>query len=130
MDSRFNQIIKCITNPEFLKKFNSSINISDELYINDQSDLFIARKINAAFLVLLTGEDTEYNKKAQDIFNHYKNQDEWKPVIYFYETGLKQIRQEISILLSANLKFSSKLKADDSPFSTVFDKDWYSKKCN
>ena len=110
MDSRFNQIIKCITNPEFLKKFNSSINISDELYINDQSDLFIARKINAAFLVLLTGEDTEYNKKAQDIFNHYKNQDEWKPVIYFYETGLKQIRQEISILLSANLKFSSKLK--------------------
>ena len=110
MDNNFSRIIQYIINPEILEKLNSSTNIVDELNLDYQSESFIARKINAAFLLLLVGESGEDYKKANDIFTHHKNHPEWEMVIRFYETGLKEIESEISTKASNNSKFYLKLQ--------------------
>ena len=102
MDKNFNRIIQYITNPEILEKLNSNTNIINELYLDSQSDVYTARMINASFLILLAGFKNEHSKKAQEIFNRYKNQSQWESIIRFYEIGIKEIEKEISAQASDN----------------------------
>jgi len=110
MDKNFRRIIQYIIDPKTLEKLNLKINMVEELNLDDQSTPNIAHKINAAFLILLTGEESTNYKQAQNIFNQYKNEPEWNTIFHFYETGLNKIEKEISTQISLNSEFYYKLK--------------------
>ena len=110
MNKNFSRILRYITNPKILSALNSGINLYDELEINDKSDIGVSRKINAAFLTLLSGEDNPDFEKAVDIFNDYQNHTNWKNLIEFYKTAFKCMDQEIAAIFSANTELAGKFE--------------------
>ena len=88
-----------ITTLNIIKQFQPNL--------NDKSS--IAKSINAAFLILLSGQQNPLYKDAQQYLNKLENKEEWSDMVYFYLSGLKLIEMEITKKTTDDVSFNEKI---------------------
>jgi hypothetical protein len=96
MKNKFEEIIKYIISGGNGEDLFTQINIPDSFQTEEDEGVSIARNLNAAFLVLLSGEThTLYNEAARYLEN-FGSHPSWEKTVRFYKEGIRRISSEIS----------------------------------
>ncbi|MFQ5583264.1 MAG: hypothetical protein ACE5GL_02365 [Calditrichia bacterium] len=74
-----------------------------------QDDILIARNLNAAFLITLTGEAHPLYRQAAGYLKKLEKQPRWKEIACFYRRGKKIIEEEIERGCNQNPDFLKRL---------------------
>ncbi len=69
----------------------------------------VAKTINAAFFILLTGKKHSHFIAAQKYLKDLKNKEEWADIIEFYLNGLQLINTEENKTIKNDITFSKKI---------------------
>jgi hypothetical protein len=100
-----NHLIGSKSNEEFLTKINVSAQFNPE----EKTVPAIARNLNAAFLIALSGKTHPLYEPAQKYLKNLQNNTSWREISIFYQNGLKLIHSEIPNACSTNGKFKKNL---------------------
>ena len=109
MNTNFETIIKKLIGIEPGDEPIGQINIPEEFNFRDTDNLSTGRKLNAAFLIILSGESHPTYKKACEYFNNLVNHPSWKETVLFYKDGIDLIHDEISNKLLEDKTFAEDL---------------------
>ncbi len=109
MEQKFENIIKHIIGAEENDESLSGINAFLQFSPEEKDDPSIARNLNAAFLILLSGKSHPLHKQVSVYFNDLRNSPSWERTVQFYKEGLELIRQEIADRCNTDGKFKSDL---------------------
>ncbi len=88
-------------NPNIVRHF--------ENFATDNNRFRTAQKINAAFLLALTGADDEYASDSRAFLNQVRNDPQWKELIQFYESSIKEIDRETDACLNEDESLNRKI---------------------
>jgi hypothetical protein len=87
----------------------SGVNVPEQLRPSEHDDPSIARNLNAAFLIALSGESNPLFSKALHYLETLQDDPCWGKTVHFYKEGLELIRSEISERCSGDSKFKNDL---------------------
>jgi len=96
MKQKFEAIIKYIINGGNGDELFAKINIPDRFRTVEGENVSIARNLNAAFLVLLSGETNPLYNDAFQYMEHFGPHPSWGKTVHFYKEGIRLIGSEIS----------------------------------
>jgi hypothetical protein len=96
MNQKLETVIKYIIGAEVTEIPLAKINIPDQFHTGEEDNAAIARNLNAAFLISLSGESHPLYKQAARYLNDLESHPSWKKPIRFYKDGINLIRSEIS----------------------------------
>ncbi len=96
MKQKLQTIIKYIIDSG--KSGNSlvKINVPEQFCPDEKDNIAIARNLNAAFLISLSGESHPLYSKAIQYLKDFQSHPSWKKPIQFYKNGINLIHSEIS----------------------------------
>ena len=95
MKLKFEAIIKQITGADISDEFPAESNISEQFHPEEESNIAIARNLNAAFLILLSGETHPLYSKAVSYLSTFESHQSWGKFVRFYNDGRELIHAEI-----------------------------------
>jgi hypothetical protein len=91
MKQKFEAIIKYITDSPFAK-----FDLSEQFDLHEEDNISISKKLNAAFLISLSGGPHPLYNKAVDYLDGLGSHPSWKKAVRFYRDGLQMVHSEIS----------------------------------
>ena len=122
MERRLETVIQYLIDNDNLSKLGADIDMSNELNLPELSEVNIIRKLNAAFLVLLSGKSNTMYPKAKQVFDHFENKPQWQEVVAFYKLGFENICMEMDSQEEAGTDFYSNLSRVKTKISNTVDK--------
>ena len=87
----------------------SGINIPDQFHPDKPVRIDVEENLNAAFLILLSGESHPAFNDADSYINTMGSLTEWKTAVDFYKNGLEIIKSEIASIYTSDTNFSSSI---------------------
>ncbi|MBL7031847.1 MAG: hypothetical protein ISR97_01545 [Nitrospira sp.] len=96
MKQKFEAIIKYIINGGNGDGLFAKIIIPCEFRTEEDENVSVARNLNAAFLVLLSGETNPLYNYAFRYMNNFGSHPSWEKTVHFYMEGIRLIVSEIS----------------------------------
>ncbi len=105
MFNTFSLVIKYIIGSQTGENPLCSINIPDQFHPEKPDNIDVEENLNAAFLILLSGESHPLYKDATEYFKKMETRPEWKDIISFYFQGLENITSEISSICGNDTSF-------------------------
>lgn len=96
MKQKFEAIIKYIISGGNGDELFSKINIPGRFRTEENDNVSIARNLNAAFLVLLSGETHSLYNDAFQYMENFGSHPSWDKTVHFYKEGIRLISSEIS----------------------------------
>ena len=109
MKQKFETIIRHIISAEKGGKSLSKINISEQFCTAEKDSHAIARNLNAAFLIALSGEAHPLYNQALGYLSDFQAHPAWEKAVHFYKDGLELIRSEISNRFYIDDRFEKEL---------------------
>lgn len=109
MLEKFETIIKYLISADTNEKSISNIKISEQFNPDEKDEPTIAKNLNAAFLIALSGTSNPLYNKATKYLNHFLTKFSWEKTVRFYQAGLELIRSEISNQCHNDSTFEEKL---------------------
>ncbi|UCD35282.1 MAG: hypothetical protein JSU90_00190 [Nitrospiraceae bacterium] len=91
----FETILKYIIGADTDREPLAKINISGQFLEGHQDDRAVARNLNAAFLVTLSGETHPLYNQCLDYFTRFESHPSWGAVVLFYRAAVDRIQSEI-----------------------------------
>jgi len=82
----------------------------DQFNPDRTQDTDVARNINAAFLILLSGDDHRLYSAANEYLDSFKGEEKWGGVVRFMKNGVSLIGEEIEALCHSDIDFKSTLE--------------------
>jgi hypothetical protein len=109
MIEQFQSIISTLIQPREGEKTFSILD-DREIFDKDPDDeAGVARALNAAFLVKLTGATHPVSKRAEQFLAHMADSDPWAAIAQFYLDGLTLVHQEIEDICKQDAQFADRL---------------------
>ncbi|HDH50775.1 MAG TPA: hypothetical protein ENH31_05095 [Nitrospirae bacterium] len=102
MKQQFERIIRYIADPGKGAGSGLKINIREQFQPDEQDSHSVARNLNAAFLIALSGESHYLYDKALGYLNGHEGHTSWGRTAGFYKDGLRLVLSEISGRCSAD----------------------------
>ncbi|GBE41716.1 hypothetical protein BMS3Bbin09_01624 [bacterium BMS3Bbin09] len=96
MKQKFEAIIKYIISGGNGDELFAKINIPCEFRTEEDENASVARNLNAAFLVLLSGESHSLYNDALHYMENFGSHPSWEKTVCFYNEGIRLISSEIS----------------------------------
>jgi hypothetical protein len=96
MKRKFEAIIKYLISGGNGDELFTKINIPCEFRTKEDENVSIARNLNAAFLVLLSGESHSLYNNASRYMENFGSHPSWEKTVHFYKEGVRLISSEIS----------------------------------
>ncbi len=96
MKQKFEAVIKYIIGGGNGEGMFAQLNIPDRFLTGEDENVSIARNLNAAFLVLLSGESHSLYNDALQYMENFGSHPSWEKTVHFYKEGLRLISSEIS----------------------------------
>ena len=96
MRDEFEAIVKYIIGTATGDESPSGINIPSQFHPGEDNNFAIARNLNSAFLISLSGESHPLYTKANQYLDDFEHHPSWKKSVRFYKDGIKLVRSEIS----------------------------------
>lgn len=109
MKQKFETIIRYIVSAEKGGKSLSKINILEQFRTAEKDSHAIARNLNAAFLIALSGEAHPLYNQALGYLSDFQAHPSWEKAVHFYKDGLELIRSEISNRFYIDDRFKKEL---------------------
>lgn len=109
MQQKFETIIRYIIDAEKGEEPLSKINITKQFHAGEENSQAIARNLNAAFLIALSGESHHLYNHALGYLNDFEAHPSWEKTVRFYKDGLELICSEISNGCYAGERFEKDL---------------------
>jgi hypothetical protein len=94
--SKFQTIIKHLSGNDSINGGLANINVSIQFHPDNSDDISIARNLNAAFLITLSGESHSLFNDAAAYIDSFRNHPSWQEAAYFYNEARRRIYDEIS----------------------------------
>jgi hypothetical protein len=110
MEKMFSAIIRTLVDGTQNNHPLAGFNIADQFNPNCHRDADVARNINAAFLILLSGRDHGLYNAAQVYLDALKADEKWGNAATFMENGTALIHEEIQDLCHEDSEFHSALE--------------------
>ncbi|UCE70899.1 MAG: hypothetical protein JSU99_06230, partial [Nitrospiraceae bacterium] len=95
MKHKLEKIISFITGSDKSNKSPSILHIQDQFYTGEEDSAGIARNLNAAFLIALSGDTHPHYTEALNYLNRFESDPLWEQNVQFYIEGITLIHAEI-----------------------------------
>ena len=109
MKEKFEAIIRYIIGSGKCEESLSKIKIEEQFQTGGEDSYAIARNLNAAFLIVLSGKPHPLYAKALGYLSDFEAHPSWEKIVRFYREGLEHIRSEISSRCYGDSKFEKAL---------------------
>ncbi|MFQ5754240.1 MAG: hypothetical protein ACE5HI_19815, partial [bacterium] len=109
MNQKFETIIKYLIGIEKGEDSLSKINIPEQFCMEKKDKPAIAKNLNAAFLIALSGKSHSLYKQALHYLNDFQTHPTWKKIVSFYQEGLDHIHSEITDRCLTDVSFKEQL---------------------
>ena len=86
------------------------INVFEQFQLEDNSQLSVPRNINAAFLIILSGNDHSKYHEAVGYLEETGNDPLWTPLVEFYKEGFELLLREFEDFCSDNGNGAERVK--------------------
>ena len=83
---------------------------NEQFYIDAENDSDIAMSLNAAFLILLTGDNHPQLKQAKQFIRKMESLPRWANICNYYNDGLVRIQSELKKVSSTDSEFLNRIK--------------------
>lgn len=109
MLQKFENIIKYLIGADADENSIPTINITEQFNPDKKDDPSIAKNLNAAFLIALSGKSNPSYNRALRYLDYFLAQSPWQKTVRFYNAGLELIRSEICDRCQTDSSFQEKL---------------------
>ena len=109
MDKTFSAIIRTLVDGSQNTPPLAGFDISDQFHPERRRDTDVARNMNAAFLILLSGPDHGLYNAVKAYMDALRADEKWGPITMFMEDGAALINEEIQNLCHKDTDFKNAL---------------------
>ncbi|MBW1679344.1 MAG: hypothetical protein JRJ08_04250 [Deltaproteobacteria bacterium] len=109
IEKKFSIIIKHLIGSKSNEESLTRIDVSAQFNPEEKTAPAIARNLNAAFLIALSGKTHPRYEPAQKYLKNLQNNPSWREISIFYQNGLKLVQSEIPNACSTDGKFKKNL---------------------
>ncbi|MCF8130249.1 MAG: hypothetical protein K9N10_17200, partial [Deltaproteobacteria bacterium] len=110
MDKDFYCFINALVNGTYQRPPLAGFDAGDQFNPDRNQDTDVARNINAAFLILLSGNDHRLYTAADEYLDSFKGDEKWGGVARFVKNGVSLVQEEIETLCHLDIDFRSTLE--------------------
>ncbi|UCF86727.1 MAG: hypothetical protein JSV71_04380 [Nitrospiraceae bacterium] len=109
MKHKFEAIVKDLIGSGNNSKSLTKLHISEQFNPEEDDIHAVSRNINAAFLIVLSGESHELFREAREYLEDFLSHPSWKIIVKFYQSGLELLPLEISQKCSSDPHFETEM---------------------
>jgi hypothetical protein len=109
MIKKFQSIVATLTQSKEGKESFSILDPGEIFGEDPKDDAGVARALNAAFLLKLSGATQSISERAERFLAHMAGSDQWADVAQFYLAGLTLVHQEIEDICKQDAQFADRL---------------------
>ncbi|HKI48915.1 MAG TPA: hypothetical protein VKA69_06290, partial [Desulfobacteria bacterium] len=110
MEKDFYNFISSLVNGTYQRPPLAGFDAGDQFNPDRNQDTDVAKNINAAFLILLSGNDHRLYAAANEYLDSLKGDEKWGGVVRFMSNGVSLIQEEIETLCHSDIDFKSTLE--------------------
>ena len=110
IENMFSTIIRTLVDGTQTKESLAGFNVGDQFIPDQGQDTDVARNINAAFLILLSGCDHELYRIAERYLDVFEAEEKWQNAVRFMKNGAALINGEIRNLCCEDNDFKNALE--------------------
>lgn len=101
------------------------LNIADHFNPDHDDEISIAKSINAAFLILLSGEQHSKFSEAHKFLTDFQKNEKWSDLVEFYLNGIELIKEELNQKIETDSNFEQKITELDEVLANNHQADSY-----